>query len=57
LRVGGAVVSERHANFMLNRDNATGADIFRLIESCRDIVLQKTGVCLEPEIKLLGFER
>jgi UDP-N-acetylmuramate dehydrogenase len=57
LRVGGAVVSERHANFMLNQDNATGADIFRLIESCRDIVLQKTGICLEPEIKLLGFER
>jgi UDP-N-acetylmuramate dehydrogenase len=57
LRVGGAAVSERHANFVLNRENATGADIFKLIESCRDIVLQKTGVCLEPEIKLLGFER
>jgi UDP-N-acetylmuramate dehydrogenase len=57
LRVGGAVVSERHANFVLNRDNATGTDIFRLMESCHDIVLQKTGVSLEPEIKLLGFER
>ncbi|MDR1977360.1 MAG: UDP-N-acetylmuramate dehydrogenase [Synergistaceae bacterium] len=55
LHVGGAVVSELHANFLLNRNNATGADIFRLMESCRDIVFQKTGVCLEPEIKLLGF--
>ncbi|MDR2180928.1 MAG: UDP-N-acetylmuramate dehydrogenase [Synergistaceae bacterium] len=56
LRVGGAVVSELHANFVFNRDNATATDIFRLIESCRDIVFQKTGVRLEPEIKLLGFE-
>jgi UDP-N-acetylmuramate dehydrogenase len=56
LRVGGAVVSDLHANFVLNEDNATGTDIFRLIESCRDIVFQKTGICLEPEIKFLGFD-
>jgi UDP-N-acetylmuramate dehydrogenase len=56
LSVGGAAISEDHANFLLNRDNATGTDIFRLMESCRDIVFRKTGVCLEPEIKLLGFE-
>jgi UDP-N-acetylmuramate dehydrogenase len=56
LRVGGAVVSKLHANFVINEDNATGTDIFRLIESCRDIVFQKTQICLEPEIKLLGFE-
>ncbi|MDR1622205.1 MAG: UDP-N-acetylmuramate dehydrogenase [Synergistaceae bacterium] len=56
LCVGGAVVSELHANFVLNGNNATGADIFRLMESCRDIVFQKTGVRLEPEVKLLGFE-
>jgi UDP-N-acetylmuramate dehydrogenase len=56
LNIGGAAISEDHANFLLNRDNATGADIFRLMESCRDIVFRKTGVYLEPEIKLLGFE-
>jgi UDP-N-acetylmuramate dehydrogenase len=55
LRAGGAVVSEAHANFFLNEGDATGADIFNLIESCRDIVFQKTGILLEPEIKLLGF--
>ncbi|MDR1379239.1 MAG: UDP-N-acetylmuramate dehydrogenase [Synergistaceae bacterium] len=56
LTIGGAAISEKHANFLLNRGNATGADIFRLMELCRDIVFRKIGVCLEPEIKLLGFE-
>jgi UDP-N-acetylmuramate dehydrogenase len=56
LHVGGAAISIEHANFLLNQDNATGADIFRLMESCRDIVFRKTGIRLEPEIKLLGFE-
>ena len=56
LRVGGAVVSELHANFVLNGNHATGTDIFRLMELCRDIVFQKTGIRLEPEIKLLGFK-
>jgi UDP-N-acetylmuramate dehydrogenase len=55
LRVGRAVVSEAHANFLLNEGGATGADIFNLMQTCRDIVLQRTGIVLEPEIKLLGF--
>ncbi|MDR1649540.1 MAG: UDP-N-acetylmuramate dehydrogenase [Synergistaceae bacterium] len=55
LRAGGAVVSDAHANFILNAGGATGNDILRLIEQCRDIVFQKTGVVLEVEIKLLGF--
>ncbi|MDR1730966.1 MAG: UDP-N-acetylmuramate dehydrogenase [Synergistaceae bacterium] len=55
MRVGGAVVSDSHANFILNANNARGEDIFRLVELCRDIVFQKTGVCLEPEIKFMGF--
>jgi UDP-N-acetylmuramate dehydrogenase len=55
LRIGGAVVSDVHANFILNADNATGNDILELIELCRDIVFQKTGTRLELEIKLLGF--
>jgi UDP-N-acetylmuramate dehydrogenase len=55
LRAGGAVVSDIHANFILNAGGATGNDIVRLIERCRDIVFRKTGVALEVEIKLLGF--
>ncbi|MDR3231236.1 MAG: UDP-N-acetylmuramate dehydrogenase [Synergistaceae bacterium] len=57
LRVGGAEVSEAHANFILNVDRALGDDIFELMELCRDIVFQKAGVRLEPEIKLVGFRR
>lgn len=55
LRVGGAFVSEAHANFILNAGDATGADVFRLMELCRDIVFQKTGIRLESEIKFMGF--
>jgi UDP-N-acetylmuramate dehydrogenase len=56
LRAGGAVVSDIHANFILNSGGATGDDILRLTEQCRDIVFRKTGVLLEIEIKLLGFQ-
>jgi len=55
LRVGGAVVSDVHANFIVNAGNATGADVFELTRVCRDIVFRKAGVNLEPEIKFLGF--
>ena len=55
LCVGGATISNVHANFVINTGRATGADVFGLMQSCRDIVFRKTGVCLEPEIKLLGF--
>jgi UDP-N-acetylmuramate dehydrogenase len=56
LSVGGAMVSNVHANFIVNTGRATGADIFELTRSCRDIVFRKTGIRLEPEIKLLGFQ-
>ncbi|MDR1873766.1 MAG: UDP-N-acetylmuramate dehydrogenase [Synergistaceae bacterium] len=55
LRVGGAVVSEAHANFIVNGGNAASGDILQLMALCRDIVFRKTGVRLEPEIKLMGF--
>ena len=50
LRQGGAVVSERHANFIVNRYQATAADIFRLMEKIRERVLQAYGVELEEEV-------
>ncbi|GHV45441.1 UDP-N-acetylenolpyruvoylglucosamine reductase [Synergistales bacterium] len=55
LRVGGAVVSGVHANFIINSGDASGKDIAELIGRCREMVFQKTGICLENEIKLLGF--
>jgi len=54
-RAGGAVVSRKHANFIINTGNASAGDIYRLIFEIRDAVARKTGVKLELEIKLLGF--
>ena len=51
LRVGGAVVSDRHANFILNTGNASGSDITDLIKICQDKVYGITGITLEQEIK------
>jgi UDP-N-acetylmuramate dehydrogenase len=49
-RVGGAVVSERHANFIVNRYQATAADILKLIEMIRHRILTTFGVELEEEV-------
>ena len=48
-RVGGAVVSERHANFLLNEGSASAADVEALIEVVRDEVRAVHGVQLELE--------
>jgi UDP-N-acetylmuramate dehydrogenase len=50
MRVGGAVVSERHANFIVNRHHATASDILRLMELIRARILKAYGVELEEEI-------
>ncbi len=49
-RVGGAVVSERHANFFVNRHQATAADFLNLIDLVRGRVLSAYGVELEEEV-------
>jgi UDP-N-acetylmuramate dehydrogenase len=53
-RVGGAVVSEKHANFIINTGDATAADIERLIERVRAEVEEKSGVTLELEVRVVG---
>lgn len=53
LSVGGAQVSEKHAGFVINRGGATCADVLALTEKIHDIVLEKTGIELELEIKRL----
>ena len=53
--IGGARVSEKHANFIVNPERrATAADIEALIEHVQRIVAEKTGVMLEPEVKIIG---
>ena len=52
--VGGAQVSEKHAGFVINRENASPEEIRDLIEAVRTRVFETSGVRLEPEVKLLG---
>jgi UDP-N-acetylmuramate dehydrogenase len=54
LRVGGAMVSEMHCNFLINDRGATGEDIERLGETVRARVKANSGVTLEWEIKRIG---
>jgi UDP-N-acetylmuramate dehydrogenase len=53
-RIGGAEVSIRHANFILNCGNAKADDIFRLIRHVQAQVETRWSVLLEPEVKILG---
>jgi len=49
-RIGGAVISERHANFIVNRDRGTAADIFRLMDLIRDRMRMAHGLELDEEV-------
>ena len=53
--VGGAQVSEKHAGFVINRGDATSADVRALLEAVRKTVWEKHGVELEPEIRILSY--
>ena len=53
-RVGGAVVSEKHANFIVNDDKGTAADIVGLIAKIQQIVRDQTEIELHPEIERIG---
>lgn len=52
--IGGAKVSERHANFIVNTGGARAADIEALIEAVRADVERQTGVTLQTEVKIVG---
>lgn len=54
LRVGGAMVSEKHAGFVVNVGNATAADVLNLIEEVRRRVREVHGVNLTPEVRIIG---
>jgi UDP-N-acetylmuramate dehydrogenase len=53
-RVGGAVVSEKHANFFQAEDGATAADVARLVAEVQRRVADATGVHLVPELLMVG---
>lgn len=53
-RVGGAMVSEKHANFIVNTGNATAADVRELMRVCQREVRERFGVSLVPEVEVVG---
>lgn len=52
--IGGAVISPKHANFIVNRGDARAADIEALIECAQSAVKAKFGIALEREVKIIG---
>jgi UDP-N-acetylmuramate dehydrogenase len=54
LRLGGAQVSEKHANFIVTDRGASSSDVWRLIERVRSIVESDAGIRLETEVELMG---
>ena len=51
-RIGDAAVSEKHAGFAVNLGNATAADVKGLLQQVSDIVYEKFGIRLEPEVRI-----
>ncbi|MCC5896169.1 MAG: UDP-N-acetylmuramate dehydrogenase [Alkalibacterium sp.] len=54
LKWGGAQISTKHAGFIVNIDHATATDYIELIEHIKEVVLEKDGVQLETEVKIIG---
>ena len=53
--IGGAQVSNMHSNFIVNNGDATSEDIYRLITVIQQKVLQKKGIFLHPEVRMIGY--
>jgi UDP-N-acetylmuramate dehydrogenase len=53
-QLGGAQVSEKHANFIVNRGGATASDIYNLIFHVQKTIAERWGITLHPEVKILG---
>ena len=51
-RVGGAAISEKHAGFAVNVGGATAKDVCELLEQVAQIVYEKSGIRIEPEIRI-----
>ncbi len=57
LRIGGAMVSDKHANFIVNAGGATASDVLELIDTVKQMVVEKFNIELHPEIRTLGCSR
>ncbi len=55
-RCGGAMVSRKHANFIVNTGKATASDILSLLELLRERVYARFGIKLEPEVEIIGAD-
>jgi len=53
-RIGGASISAKHSNFIVNQGEASSSDVLALIRLAQKTVEQQFGICLEPEVRLLG---
>jgi len=53
-KIGGAMISEKHANYIVNTGNATAEDILALMSLAQEKVMAETGVGLEPEVRVAG---
>lgn len=53
-QIGGAQVSEMHANFIVNRGGATASDVLTLMDHVRRTIMEKYGVDLHPEVLVVG---
>ena len=55
-KIGGAEISTIHGNFIVNNSSANSKDILDLITVIQQKVLQKTGISLQPEVRMIGFD-
>ena len=55
-KIGGAEISTMHSNFIINTSSASSKDIYELITVIQQKVLQKKGIYLQPEVRMIGFE-
>ena len=52
-QIGGAQISEKHAGFIINKENATAADVIKLMEYTKEKVYNEFGKIIEPEIEII----
>ena len=55
--MGGACISDKHANFIINAKDATSADIEKLIADVKATVVEKAGIQLVPEVCIIGRQK
>ena len=54
MKIGDAVVSKKHCNFLINEGKATSKDLESLIDQIKNKVLKKTGINLDLELQIIG---